>query len=258
MRTPESGRNLEDWRWGKPARPLTKSPAGRRGGGMAPYPQPYRTRSLKVNQVLRRSRRFTCDSRTGRDEGCHIPYAGGGRTASGAAEAAAQCAATWRIYCCRLMLDRGSPFRVFVSLLLAVTIPLCCCSFRSWLGGQSGCHGGRSLVESAAAPNDALPACHRHAQAKGPGEDGTDTSPGSPGGPTEEPDGPCTCGKHYTGTSGIEKPGADLSPPVLVAVLPIVAPDLTGAALAVRTARHGHVPLRPQTSLLRLHCALVV
>lgn len=34
-RTPESGQNLGELRWRKPARPLKKSPAGRRGGGMA-------------------------------------------------------------------------------------------------------------------------------------------------------------------------------------------------------------------------------
>lgn len=156
------------------------------------------------------------------------------------------------------MLDRGSPFRGFISLLLAVVIPLCCCSLKSWLGGQAACHGGIPLVVPTGAPDDPLPGCHRHAKAEALGDEKTEPPPAFPSEPMESPAGPCTCGKHYIGSSGVEKPGPDLSPPVVLAVIPVLAPDLAGAALAVGAARHGQPPLQPQTSLLRLHCALIL
>lgn len=153
------------------------------------------------------------------------------------------------------MLDRGSPFRALVSLLLVVAIPFCCCSFKSWLGGQAGCHG----VGISDASGESLPACHRcDTTAKTPNSDGADTQPRAPGEPTREPEGSCACGKHYTSQSGVEKPGAEVSPPILVAVLPETVPQLARAAFATRGLRFGHVPPRPQTALLRLHCALIV
>lgn len=153
------------------------------------------------------------------------------------------------------MLDRSSPFRALVSLLLAVAIPFCCCNFKSWLGGQAGCHGERISVASGESP----PACHRcDSPAEAPNSDGADSQPRAPGEPTHEPESSCACGKHYTSQSGVEKPGVEVSPPILVAVLPETVPQLAGAVFATRALRYGHAAQRPQTALLRLHCALMV
>jgi hypothetical protein len=141
-----------------------------------------------------------------------------------------------------------------VTLLVAVAVPFCCCSFRSWLGAQATCHRGVPLVASAAAPNDELPPCHRHLKGVATVEK-DDTDPATPEVPRGDPDGPCTCGKHYIGAEPIS---IDFTASPLIAVLPVGAPDLTTTAFAVRAAPHGLVPPRPQTSLLRLHCALLV
>ena len=41
------------------------------------------------------------------------------------------------------MLHRGSTFRLFITLLLAVAVPMCCCNFRMWL---SACEGQPSQI----------------------------------------------------------------------------------------------------------------
>ena len=70
--------------------------------------------------------------------------------------------------------------------------------------------------------------------------------------------GPCTCNDHKQTTVGILKVTIELTTPMLAYILPDWVPS---QSIPDPSAAHGsdsRAPLRPPTSLLRQHCALIV
>ena len=145
----------------------------------------------------------------------------------------------------------NSPFRWLITCVLAVAVPLCCCSVESAFRSGSACgadetqpaatghcQGGRDLDSSGAAGN-------------GEHGDGGTKCPG------HEQQG-CTCGGD-TKTSSVEaKPLAKFTP-----ALPLDFPSIQGTFLAA-SPRCGLLltdtrsPLIGVMSLLHQHCALNV
>lgn len=158
------------------------------------------------------------------------------------------------------MLGRASPFRVLLTALLVAAVPLCCCSFRSWLGGlgglgggMGGCHAGAVAVVAAAAAGGQEASCCGHA---GDAAGGADRSGSEPTAPADGPDEPCSCGKQYT-SSESKVLTVDSVAPAAASVFIAVAHDQSFPALNLRPVRDTAI-VRPQASLLRLHCALIV
>jgi hypothetical protein len=156
------------------------------------------------------------------------------------------------------MLSRDSHLRTYISLLLAVVVPFCCCNFHSLLTACEACvpacagHHGQTAPANGHEQHD-----HQH----GGGSDGRSDS-----GTRHHHDGPsdgdpqdCTCGKHEAKMLSGEKPTIELPTAVLVAILSWVAVP-PSAAEPSRLFSNGEIwaSARPATSLLRLHCALIV
>ncbi|MCC6322971.1 MAG: hypothetical protein IT438_16225 [Phycisphaerales bacterium] len=156
------------------------------------------------------------------------------------------------------MLSRSSPIRFVLTLLLALAVPFCCCDLRSLLAGCVSV-GAKSESRPVAADRGEgteqghATHCRCHSSAtdphhgstpeKGPGEDQHD----------------CPCGKNTGKMLTVAQATFDLPAPVAVAIL-----DWSGstdlrppASFRVRDIEQRAVG-RPQTSLLRMHCALVV
>lgn len=161
------------------------------------------------------------------------------------------------------MLQRGSTFRLFVTLLLAVAVPFCCCNFHSWLSGCVPC-------EAAAHPETVEPVAHdhtggsthdhdsdQHADRTTASTDGSEPSP-SPCGPGHDDEHDCTCSKQNTLLT-VAKPTLEFPTPVLVAILSFPT-IMNSAALSPfwTVGRDLWVGCRPPTTLLHLHCALIL
>ncbi|MBK9126252.1 MAG: hypothetical protein RL580_913 [Pseudomonadota bacterium] len=157
------------------------------------------------------------------------------------------------------MLTRSGHFRTFVALLLAVMVPFCCCNFHSWVSACASCvpaspvDGDRQL----AAKEHDHKGCH-HSGSKGSDSGGDHhQGPVSPEDDSDQHD--CTCGKNQVKMMAGEKPTIELPTTVLVAIL-----NWTTVAWAAPepsiTFVSGEVwaCARPPTSLLRMHCALIV
>ncbi len=154
------------------------------------------------------------------------------------------------------------PFRLIVTLLLAVALPFCCCNFHSLLSVCTPC-------EAATHPAAADTAVHCHAagsahehDADHHAEHAADSTVG--GEPGSSPCGPghdendCSCGKQNTLTT-VAKTTVDFPTPVLVAVVSF--PTLVGLGVSNpfhTLGRDSRVSARPPTTLLYLHCALIV
>jgi hypothetical protein len=156
------------------------------------------------------------------------------------------------------MLSRNGHFRTCLSLLLAVVVPFCCCNFHSLLTACEACvpacagHESRTEAANGHDDND-----HEHLHASGarPGSE-TRHHHGEPSdGDTQD----CTCGKHEAKMLSGEKPTIELPTAGLVAILNWVAVP-SSVAEQSRPFSNGEVwaSARPPTSLLRLHCALIV
>jgi len=159
----------------------------------------------------------------------------------------------------------GNPFRILISLLLVVAIPFCCCSFHALLAAHATC-GPHAEAGSFVA------VAHHHTEPSTPDHDADHPSDPASGGGNDPhhhssvPCGPdhdnqnnCSCGKHdakmLPGTTPIAVPPG----PVLAATLPwtLINDRVPSARIAI--VRHDALPIaKPPTSLLRLHCALVV
>lgn len=160
------------------------------------------------------------------------------------------------------MFQRGSTFLLFVTLLLAVVVPFCCCNFHSWLSVCVPCEAPPHLV--AVKP---LAQYHEHASAHEHESDhhaegtksstnGNEPSP-SPCGPGHDHD-DCTCGKNNTLLT-IAKPNLEFPMPILVSILSFPTIRDSEASSPPRTpGRDLRVAFRPSATLLRLHCALIV
>lgn len=160
------------------------------------------------------------------------------------------------------MLTRSVQSRNVIALLLVVAIPFCCCNFRSLLGGNLSCqtesllnhrHAGDRLSSAVEHGRETHACCH----GKSLSQEGTPgPTPGN--GPTEEPQ-DCSCDKSGGKMLSVEKPSIDPPIRVVVAILDWCRrPELGAPNLA-----SGRDPLhlafqRPLTSLVRMHCALIV
>ena len=159
------------------------------------------------------------------------------------------------------MLHRSSTFRLFVTLLLAVAVPLCCCNFRMWLTACEPCDAANSLASSEPIAHEhAGGNCHDHnsdRHAVTASKEGIEPS-SSPCVPGHEDDHDCACGKHNTLLT-VAKSNLDLPTPLLVAILSFPAFADTLALPRFQAIDRGlWVSARPPTTLLRLHCALIV
>lgn len=159
------------------------------------------------------------------------------------------------------MLHRSSTFRLFITLLLAVAVPLCCCNLRMGLTACEPC-------DAASSHATVEPVAHEHADGNGHDHESdhhasTSSKEGiepdsSPCGPGHEDDHDCSCGKQNTLLT-VAKSNLDLPTPVLVAILSFPAfADMSALPLFRAVERGLWVSARPPTTLLRLHCALIV
>lgn len=157
------------------------------------------------------------------------------------------------------MLTRSSHFRTFVALLLAVVVPFCCCNFHSWVSACASCVPARSVEEGGhVAANE-----HDHHGCRHSGALSTNSGGDHREGPVSPDDGSdphdCNCGKNQAKMVSVEKPTIDLVTTVVVAIL-----DWSTSAWAAVEPSHTFVRgevwacARPPTSLLRMHCALIV
>jgi len=178
----------------------------------------------------------------------------------------------WGRYTSKGMLFCGGLFRFLLTIVLAVTVPFCCCNFHALMSTCAGCERSADIFSAdiftvlgaASFDHEHADGSHHHHDAK-PGQvDGklattsSDQSP-SPCGPGHKDEGDCTCGKHDTKMLTAVKSSVEFSTPVLVAVLawPAIAPLTLDFPTRVQS-RRDWAHNRPPTSLLRLHCALVV
>lgn len=161
------------------------------------------------------------------------------------------------------MLHRTSPFRFLLTVLLAVTVPFCCCDFHSVLSACAAC-------ESPATGREAHTQTHDHADGAGHQHASTHHQKGDQDTPGDDhhgtiPDGPnhekhdCTCDSSSGTMLSVEKSTVELPALVVVAVIDWVPlADLVPDALFRVHEREQRAVQRPPTSLLRLHCALIV
>lgn len=154
------------------------------------------------------------------------------------------------------MLAPFSPLRVLVTLLLVVSMPLCCCTFRSWGRCCSAVGERQSPVHSETVGDgseDEHAHCHGgHAHSDAPS--GTE-----PCGPGHGEGDKCACGKSLTKMGVIGKPVVEIPAPALVAILPWPNTPPTESMPSRPASTSAARPLLPPaTSLLRQHCALIV
>lgn len=157
------------------------------------------------------------------------------------------------------MLTRSNHFRTFVALLLAVVVPFCCCNFHSWLSVCASCVPTPSVDTHAqvAAKEHDHNGCHHSGVQTTPSSGDHHKDPTSPDDGSDPHD--CTCGKNQAKMMAGEKPTIELPTTVLVAIL-----NWTAVAWASSEPSHTFVTgevwacARPPTSLLRMHCALIV
>jgi len=159
------------------------------------------------------------------------------------------------------MLHRGSPFRLLVTLLLVVAVPFCCCNFHSWFSACASC-------EAPAASGEAATVAHVHADSSSHhhaahhehttgtvADTHTDTAPCAPGDQKHD----CDCGKNSGMMLSVQKSTVELPAPVVVAVLDwALTSDLLPPVQFQAHEQQLRAVERPPTSLLRMHCALIV
>lgn len=160
------------------------------------------------------------------------------------------------------MLNRTSPFRFALTLLLAVAVPFCCCDLRSLLSGCSSCDastGGHTRTVAAhndLAADDGL-STHSHCHGHSP--KGDEQGGSTPAEAPEKDQHDCSCGKNTGKMLTVAKTTLELPAPVVIAVLDwTLCADVLPPALLRGLDREMWVIERPQTSLLRQHCALIV
>lgn len=160
------------------------------------------------------------------------------------------------------MFLRSAHFRGFVAIVLMVAIPFCCCNFRSLFTGDLECRTASvleaGLLRGSPSPaEDHRPPAHGCCHGKSVTTNGTTDSE-----PTNEPsDQPrdCSCDKSGGKMLSVEKPSLETPAQVVVAVLEwaqwseLSPLNPVGGRETLRRTVH-----RPLTSLVRMHCALVV
>ncbi len=153
-------------------------------------------------------------------------------------------------------------FRSFIVILLVVAIPLCCCNFRMLLAGEMGCHAAffleDGLVRASPSPakdhgSRAQGCCHGKSATKSGASD-----PGPENDPSDQPR-DCSCDKSGGKMLSVEKSALEL-PAQVVAVAFEWAPRPELRPLDPVRGHEQFPPAvyRPLTSLVRMHCALIV
>jgi len=156
----------------------------------------------------------------------------------------------------RIVLAPFSPLRVFVTVLLMVSMPLCCCTFRS-LGRCCSTVGERQTPVHAETAGDGSEDEHAHCHGGHAHSDApSGTEPCAPG----HGDGnTCACGKSLTKMGVIGKPVIEIPAPALVAILPWpTTPSVESMPSQPANILAARPLVPPATTLLRLHCALTV
>ena len=154
---------------------------------------------------------------------------------------------------------RNAPIRCLISLLLAAWLPFCCCDLQSLTSVCVACQDDDGVQNRIAYPNadwtlqnhSALSHCHEHDSAP-------PSTPGSPKHGNDHDKGPCTCNDHKQTTVGVLKATIEFPTPVLAYILPDWEPIQSIPGLSAVHWSDSGAPLRPPTSLLRQHCALIV
>ena len=169
------------------------------------------------------------------------------------------------------MLTRGGPFRLLLTLLLAVVVPFCCCNFHSLLSACGPCgpvpQGSTAKTCASVVTCDSGKTCDAHHADCAAHDHDSDLhadqatsisqSEPSPCGPGHD-DHDCKCGKQHTLTT-VSKPTVELLLPILLVILPLPI-EFDAGAPSLMWAGAGHLPIfsRPAATLLSLHCALIV
>lgn len=160
------------------------------------------------------------------------------------------------------MLNRTSPFRFVLTLLLAVAVPFCCCDLRSLLSGCAACDASTGADTRTVAVHDDsetrdTPATHTHCHGHSPKGDEQDGSTPANAPANDQHD--CSCGKTTGKMLTVAKTTLELPAPVVVAVLDwFVMSDLRPLDPFKGRDAEQRAVKRLQTSLLRMHCALIV
>jgi len=161
----------------------------------------------------------------------------------------------------------GNSSRLIVSLLLAVMVPFCCCNFHSWLSVCVPCEGathqssiklaGHHHSDRAVHERDFDQHAEHHAE-HATALAVSSESESSPCGPGHDNDHDCTCSKQQT-LMMVAKTTVDFPTPVLVAVVSFPTVVDLGVSNSFHIAgRDLWESARPPTTLLYLHCALIV
>ena len=156
------------------------------------------------------------------------------------------------------MIAPTGPSRWLLTVLLAVWMPLCCCDLQSFTSVCVACQDDGDARSGVAHP-EADGAVHQHSPLSHHHDD--DSVPPSMPPPKHGNDhnkGPCTCDDHKQTTVGILKATIELPTPALAYILPDWEPSWSMPGLSAAHWSVSRAPLRPLTSLLRQHCALVV
>ncbi len=162
------------------------------------------------------------------------------------------------------MLQRREPIRLLLTILLAIIVPFCCCDFHAWLDSCDSCDSP-ALSE----PFTIKAATHAGCSGHPVGEPQThellhkasisDEKQSQDSSSQQDENQECTCAKHDAKMISGVKPTVEFSAPVILAILPWVeSATFEIAGLSFKSDPFAQVFVRPSTSLLRLHCALIV
>ena len=163
------------------------------------------------------------------------------------------------------MMHRSCPIRLALTILVITAVPFCCCSFHAWLSACGACttHSNAGVGEHIAHDPEAHRESHHHDsnhhEADGDSCSGHHENAPSPCCPDDPGNDGCKCGKHDLKMVSVERPTVEFSVPALIAILPWAHASNFEPPVTHFTARRCvWAEARPPTSLLRLHCALVV
>lgn len=141
-------------------------------------------------------------------------------------------------------------------------MPFCCCSFRMVLGGSLSCQtgtlpqdrlGGARLIATVEHSSAPRACCHGESASEG-----VYSGLNSEDNPTDDPQG-CSCDKGGGKMLSVEKPSVEAPVHNVVALIDwSQRSEVWPLDLASARERIHQAVQRPLTSLVRMHCALIV
>ena len=152
-------------------------------------------------------------------------------------------------------MSTNTPLRALIAALVTVGMQLCCCS-AGWLDCAACQDAGEVAVVALHDGHDPSAIGERDHHASGSEQHGNGSPCGGHDGNGEN--GTCTCSTQDPKPCPAELSKIDLPTPVLVAVLPIWDPIPPHALGSRELILLNQALVRPVTSLLRQHCALIV